>query len=672
MQMSLSIGLSNGGFLADGYTRVDQALDLGNLAPFTIPDLSGNANTATQYTGIYVSTNGTTDKAINADCSAEGSGFFRITGWIKPAQTVARLQTNDESSVAITGLTTGVWQEFSVSDNSNIPPSMFRVGHAYNDDDPQQWTSADWSDIRLWRKNGINGIPQNDTLVAHWKLYDSAAASLDGYPALDCVGGYHGAHVGCAGGSGEGISYADPQNITSITVATAGYTTQTLTYYSIVNGKRAFRLYDTEEEQYHTILFGSGGVWLYYYAGGGYIRTSSDSPEYPWEATWDTPVTFSDYVGGSITDKPTILQTAGEDFNKRMWFDDGNDYVELGAGSLAFGSSDFEIEADIFVSSIDGTTGNDILAFYDGTGDQRSFIFKVDSSGSLYLLTNATGLAAGNTIASSNTVLSVGERYTVKVVKSGTTASFFVNGVSGGSGSAAATLFTPTLLTKAAIGINLIQTGSIFRPFHGIIYDLSVISGGVGVHEWLGNGNTDAAWTDQIGSNDGTVNGSPSLYHVAESETTAGQDALSNAIENPRPNERVANLDATDAQVTITDDASLNSLNVWAQWFYYDGNDGDIVDLSNGAGTTTIEVTTSALASTGLTTPVYYVGNKTTAVANTTTLTAGWNYIAVTFVDFTPTADLQLLRTGGHFIAYDETKVLADLEKNRAATKGQY
>jgi hypothetical protein len=45
----------------------------------------------------------------------------------------------------------------------------------------------------------------DDSVVAHWKLYDSADASLDGYPALDCVGGYHGAHVGCAGGSGEGV-----------------------------------------------------------------------------------------------------------------------------------------------------------------------------------------------------------------------------------------------------------------------------------------------------------------------------------------------------------------------------------------------------------------------------------------------------------------------------------
>ena len=91
----------------------------------------------------------------------------------------------------------------------------------------------------------------------------------------------------------------DPENITAFTVATAGYTTQTLTYYGMANGKRAFRVYDPEQEAYHTILFGTGSVWNYYYAGVGYIRSSSDAPDYPWEATWSATMTFSDYVGGT-------------------------------------------------------------------------------------------------------------------------------------------------------------------------------------------------------------------------------------------------------------------------------------------------------------------------------------------------------------------------------------
>jgi hypothetical protein len=69
-----------------------------------------------------------------------------------------------------------------------------------------------------------------------------------------------------------------------------------------------------------------------------------------------------------------------------------------------------------------------------------------------------------------------------------------------------------------------------FNPLGGLLYDVN-----------LGNG---LEWDGTIadGNTIGTVNGSPSLFHVAESETTAGQDAFGTAIENPRPNERVLNL----------------------------------------------------------------------------------------------------------------------------------
>jgi hypothetical protein len=71
--MHLSLKGSLKSSLIFTYVKTDQALDLGNLEPFTIPDLSGNANTATLYSGIYVSTNGTMDKAIGATAAALGA-----------------------------------------------------------------------------------------------------------------------------------------------------------------------------------------------------------------------------------------------------------------------------------------------------------------------------------------------------------------------------------------------------------------------------------------------------------------------------------------------------------------------------------------------------------------------------------------------------------------------
>jgi hypothetical protein len=81
--------------------------------------------------------------------------------------------------------------------------------------------------------------------------------------------------------------------------------------------------------------------------------------------------------------------------------------------------------------------------------------------------------------------------------------------------------------------------------FRGLIYNLTAYKNGVATcHRCL------LATTDS--------NGSPSLYHVAESETTAGQDALGNAIVNPRPNERVLNLTTGTGYATVADNDSLD------------------------------------------------------------------------------------------------------------------
>jgi len=50
----------------------------------------------------------------------------------------------------------------------------------------------------------------------------------------------------------------------------------------------------------------------------------------------------------------------------------------------------------------------------------------------------------------------------------------------------------------------------------GTIYDITIdnTTSGTIDHQWDGYGNTDADWTDQIGSNDGTVNGSPARYNL--------------------------------------------------------------------------------------------------------------------------------------------------------------
>jgi hypothetical protein len=109
------------------YVKTDRALDLGNLAPFTIPDLSGNANTATLNTGIYVSTNGTTDKGIVADCSAAGAGNYYLTGKIKPAGTTAKA-TIDGSALNLSGFDCRRMARFYTTTKTSVTPDTVAVG----------------------------------------------------------------------------------------------------------------------------------------------------------------------------------------------------------------------------------------------------------------------------------------------------------------------------------------------------------------------------------------------------------------------------------------------------------------------------------------------------------------------------------------------------------------
>jgi hypothetical protein len=461
------------------YVKTDRALDLGNLAPFTIPDLSGNANTATLYSGIYVSTNGTTDKAIGANATALGSGNYYLTGKVKPAGTTAKTTMNGSTASNLTGLTAGVWQDFQTATASAITPSSINLGW---DGTAFNATVDNWSDVKLHDAS-------DDSVVAHWKLYDSAAASLDGYPALDCVGGYHGAHVGCAGGASEA----------------------------------------------------------------------------------------------------SILQTAGEDFNKRMRFNGVNDNVYRSVANFRSGDSSGRIKVSFYFSS-NGSTQS-IFSTSDESSNGSYIWLALTTSGNVVI--NVISGGTTETISSDDPV-PVGWN-TLEFSSSGSSWTLLANGAS--------LSFTMTNGTNSGrwfSGVNLrdnISVGLLVRntsilPFEGIISNLEIYDASNDlVFHWLGNGNTNADWTDQIGSNDGTVNGSQSLYQVAESETTAGQDALGNAITNPRPNERVLNLATGTGYAEIADSASLDLTTeaTWEMW-------GNFYELFSSSETLLSKWSTAAIA----------------------------------------------------------------------------
>ena len=439
------------------YVKTDRALDLGNLEPFTIPDLSGNANTATLYTGIYVSTNGTTDKAIGAGATALGSGNYYLTGKIKPAGTTAKTTMDGSTASNLTGLTAGVWQDFQTATASAITPSSINLGW---DGTAFNTTVDNWSDVKLHDAS-------DDSVVAHYKLYDSADASLDGYPALDCVGGYHGAHVGCAGGASEA----------------------------------------------------------------------------------------------------SILQTAGEDFNKRMWFDGVDDEINIGSGDALSlnGAAKIEWRGWIYYNGFapSGSSANIVTQSIDGV--KTGFNLAINTTNSIRI---AGRSVAADEFQNLTTTMPIGWGY-VKAYIDIANDEIGISINNGAYVTSAATFGNATYTSGTPTGNAYIGNSNAAAglEFLGIIGESELLIDDVQTEHWAATGNTDADWVS-TGSANGTVNGSPSLYHVAESETTAGQDALGNAITNPRPNERVLNLTTGTGYAEIADSASLDltTAATWELW----------------------------------------------------------------------------------------------------------
>jgi hypothetical protein len=604
--------------------------------------------------GIYVSTNGTTDKAIAANATALGSGNYYLTGKIKPAGTTAKTTMDGSTASNLTGLTAGVWQDFQTATASAITPSSINLGW---DGTAFNTTVDNWSDVKLHDAS-------DDSVVAHYKLYDSADASLDGYPALDCVGGFHGAHVGCAGGSGEGV-YADvagisatlddkmwfdgvddyveysPQNFTSKTINAvftydsgadvrvfaiadgAGGSQLAVTLNCTKNGNSdivigldslgnlgiddlglnhgdlielsvttnssksvisgtvngvAIGATDADNRSglgSKTVIGTHDGVSTGYYTG--IFFSLEIEGDFLVNNTGATDAAWVDQIGsnnGTVNGSPvtvgqkreTILQTAGEDFNKRMWFNGVNDNVYRSVANFRSGDSSGRIKVSFYFSS-NGSTQS-IFSTSDESSNGSYIWLALTTSGNVVI--NVISGGTTETISSDDPV-PVGWN-TLEFSSSGSSWTLLANGASLSftmtNGTNSGRWFSSVNL-RDNISVGLLVRNTSILPFEGIISNLEIYDASNDlVFHWLGNGNTNADWTDQIGSNNGTVNGSPSLYHVAESETTAGIDALGTAIVNPRPNERVLNLTTGTGYAEIADSASLDltTAATWELW----------------------------------------------------------------------------------------------------------
>jgi len=146
---------------------------------------------------VYLSTNGTTDKAINADCSEAGASTYKITGKIRSSTTGIKYCEISGEALTYNLTVSDEWIDFETNTSNSIIPDEVIVGYALFGQPPfevERFSEADWFDVRL-----INTI--TGETVAYWPLNEQSSGSLNGVTATDSVGGYDGTYIGCTGGS---------------------------------------------------------------------------------------------------------------------------------------------------------------------------------------------------------------------------------------------------------------------------------------------------------------------------------------------------------------------------------------------------------------------------------------------------------------------------------------
>jgi hypothetical protein len=196
-----------------------------------------------------------------------------------------------------------------------------------------------------------------------------------------------------------------------------------------------------------------------------------------------------------------------------MWFDTTTGTrVDAGA-ALIPATANFDISCTVFVDSLPSVNSG-IIAQYTQTGAGR-LALSYDTDGKVTLFVNA-----GTNILIKTSVIPLGQANEIRITRSSNTFSLYLNG----NLEAQQTQAGVSVLQgqNTLIGTTFFDILVEYRGITGLLYDVTFL----GVSSYFGYGNTNADWTDQIGSNNGTVNGNP-VTVGQKRETilqTAGED----------------------------------------------------------------------------------------------------------------------------------------------------
>lgn len=271
---------------------------------------------------------------------------------------------------------------------------------------------------------------------------------------------------------------------------------------------------------------------------------------------WEDTVGSND---GTVNGSPDLF--TGQGFNgyfstkydqrvpttkQRMYFDGSDDEVEVAYDAVFDrGSSTLKVRGKFITTK----TETILIDNRNSNPNIKGFFIGINGAGKINTKLYEGSTSVGETI---NSVASCndGKEHTFEWIYDGATLSLQLDN---------ATPVTVASVNGDTDGIFPIVFGNVSRTsslgrLEGTIYDVEWEVGEEVVGHWQGYGNTDADWKDQIGSNDGTVNGSPARLSTLD-YTTVSADAV-------QP--------TADDQPLIVKDGAINLENTKAVGLYDD------------------------------------------------------------------------------------------------------
>jgi hypothetical protein len=241
------------------------------------------------------------------------------------------------------------------------------------------------------------------------------------------------------------------------------------------------------------------------------------------------------------------------DYGDKLYFDGVDDQVAFGAGihTTLSGASIFTLE--FTTAYLDTTTANKVWYMTSGASE-GCFTVRFNSASSLTVISRSETADAFGSITFTHS-----RNVNSEILDWRFEADYGLGKIRVYCDGVLEDTLTPANWTSATFDmIGSVILGHSTGRIKGGAWDVRVKKDGVPVGQWQGDGNTNADWLDQIGSNNGTVSGSPNTvadlrrtipqtalqdwnlngsgYYVPEDQSNLGFDALGNAIDKPRGN----------------------------------------------------------------------------------------------------------------------------------------